>query len=1596
MKNFYNYLSKVVLIGLTLFGLSTFVTAQSISKNAQQDRKKELPKFNIFRPTASLRSGTETQQNVQFFELDKSLSRVLYQTAPSNILFSINLGEENALEIEMERVELFSPNCKLLDANDKFIPLPGGKFYQSLSKDTTILLGFFEDEVIGHLYLEDAQFHLSKIPSSTLRSTAEYALHTETENHENERVCGTTGPMLNEDELRKIQTETSNIELRSSVGPILNMYYEVDYEAYLRALRVKPQDQTVTAFITNWLSGVFFIKKVLYFQRTGINMRINTFKIWNTKDPYTGSDDHKLLENFSNVLYQKNFPGDFAQLIHARAYSNGIAGVAWLPRGGRNFCKGNSRFSIVNAGEIIGTPPSKPYIFPFYNWPANLMAHELGHNLNADHSQSCSYTGRPLDNCSAPEGCGTGLVGPDPPAGGGHFMSYCHATNFRSRVDFGTADSRYTAIDQRIVQAWTSLPCAKDGVHKDNPDLISITSPTANSSYKPGEQITVRWTLSTVAEVQIVLQKASNGQTWTLSRQTYGFGNQERKFTLSSSLVPGNDYTVKIGILGSNFELTSTKGGESPRFNIVQPLPDLLITSGDLTISGTTVSPQIDIKNLRISNRGNANAVATRYSLLISRDEVIGSGDQLLLSFDLEALVAGRVTTKEFSMTLNTTLIPNGTYYVGLMVDRSDLVKESNEQNNTFYWATPKLLVDKGSVNPSLAVSPTSLNFGASGGSENLTISSNTSWNITESLSWISLNPGSGTNNSSVAVACLSNSSSSSRTGTLTLTGGGKTITINITQAGVTSTGSPDLTCTIGDLNITRNGNIQQISISNLSIANQGNADAAASRLGVYLSSDPQFSTADQLLKNINLTALRANSVEIYQTEISLNTSSLSPGQYYIGVIVDNEFKVVESNENNNTYYWASPTVNITVTPPSPTDCTCDEIKGASLLLCEDFENKIDGPISTQSSSNWRLWDAQSRDGYVARNSTIGDKSLLISTLNNVDADVLLLLGNKQSGTYELSWYMYIPTGNNGYFNVQYDQNLISHSFEVYFQNGAISLKLNGTPYPSSVRFNNNTWMRIKLIIDIDGRVANVYLGDQKVATLPYTHGKLGAIDFYAYKDINAAYWVDDICFYKLNTGNTSNEKSDLTVGTGQLSINSTVSTPEIIFSNVQILNQGKGFSAQSKAEFYVSDNSYISSSDVLIGSLNMESIAPGAYLNKSISFKAPESLAPGEYFVGMIIDPGNVVDETVETNNTYYWPSPKLTIASKKSCATPSGLKIKSLSSSAFYLVWDYNPAIISYRVELSYDLGQTWFTFDKYGNGNLIGNDIAFYGIEAGKRVLFKVKSICENSESDWTNILDFSLPLNATNDEPCSAAALDANGFFTLGDLSNSKVSNLPYICGLASKDTWFKITATAPSMTLTVSKLASVTGTDYILEVYGGTCGSLQFIECNDDGGSELFPKLTLNNLTIGRTYYVRVWDLNSTGTSFWINAYQFGQSSTSIVAPPQSLIGQDLSQNIGFLKAKPSIADVSNRISLKVAPNPNDGNFTVDYNSPIQGKITLMLKDPMGRIHYQKSDTQNTELSRHELRLTDLPTGMYIISIVNEQGVETNAKMIVTH
>jgi hypothetical protein len=94
-------------------------------------------------------------------------------------------------------------------------------------------------------------------------------------------------------------------------------------------------------------------------------------------------------------------------------------------------------------------------------------------------------------------------------------------------------------------------------------------------------------------------------------------------------------------------------------------------------------------------------------------------------------------------------------------------------------------LTQNGTTAPSytLNVSPASLSFAASGGSQSFAVSSNTNWTVSSSESWATVTPASGTNSGTVTVIAATHTGNSPRTGILTLSGGGLTQTVAVTQA---------------------------------------------------------------------------------------------------------------------------------------------------------------------------------------------------------------------------------------------------------------------------------------------------------------------------------------------------------------------------------------------------------------------------------------------------------------------------------------------------------------------------------------------------------------------------------------------------------------------------------------------------------------------------------------------------------------------------------------------------------------------------------------------------------------------------------------------
>ncbi len=93
------------------------------------------------------------------------------------------------------------------------------------------------------------------------------------------------------------------------------------------------------------------------------------------------------------------------------------------------------------------------------------------------------------------------------------------------------------------------------------------------------------------------------------------------------------------------------------------------------------------------------------------------------------------------------------------------------------------------------------------------------------------------------------------------------------------------------------------------------------------------------------------------------------------------------------------------------------------------------------------------------------------------------------------------------------------------------------------------------------------------------------------------------------------------------------------------VRNSGDDWSGGFWVDFYASENSTLTTSDWLIGSVYVGTIAPDSWANADLLVSFPGSIPPGEYYVGWIIDATDSVDETNESDNVVVLSGPSLVV---------------------------------------------------------------------------------------------------------------------------------------------------------------------------------------------------------------------------------------------------------------------------------------------------------------------------------------------------------------
>ncbi len=86
---------------------------------------------------------------------------------------------------------------------------------------------------------------------------------------------------------------------------------------------------------------------------------------------------------------------------------------------------------------------------------------------------------------------------------------------------------------------------------------------------------------------------------------------------------------------------------------------------------------------------------------------------------------------------------------------------------------------------------------------------------------------------------------------------------------------------------------------------------------------------------------------------------------------------------------------------------------------------------------------------------------------------------------------------------------------------------------------------------------------------------------------------------------------------------------------------------------------------------------------------------------------------------------------------------------------------------------------------------------------------------------------------------------------------------------------------------------------------------------------------------------------------------------------------------------------TNPVSVSVFPNPNDGTFSLLYNTANAGKVKVELRNILGEIVYQREEKATIGKNLFMFNSKELPTGVYFIVVQNETNRIAN-KFMVSH
>jgi len=185
-------------------------------------------------------------------------------------------------------------------------------------------------------------------------------------------------------------------------------------------------------------------------------------------------------------------------------------------------------------------------------------------------------------------------------------------------------------------------------------------------------------------------------------------------------------------------------------------------------------------------------------------------------------------------------------------------------------------------------------------------------------------------------------------------------------------------------------------------------------------------------------------------------------------------------------------------------------------VFMDDFEAYTAGvQLVSQNNTDWDTWSSlpgSGEDPFVSDAFAYsGSNSVVIASAN----DLVRYHGQRTTGSWGMSFRVYIPAGSAGYFNTMsgFTPNPFVWAMEVYFDIGGAGrlVPTGGTTVPFT--WLEDTWQLAEVIVDLDQDLAQFVLDGSVISEWQWTGGggplQLDVNDFYGATASDQMYFDD-------------------------------------------------------------------------------------------------------------------------------------------------------------------------------------------------------------------------------------------------------------------------------------------------------------------------------------------------------------------------------------------------------------------------------------------------------------------------------------------------------